>query len=158
MSDCIVRYAKEWELSRVNELRSQVNAIHAKGEPKIFLPGLGNEMKYFIFKVFENEKSDVIVAVIDGIIRGFVTVEYINKEMSPYSKKRKYYHIVELGVDSAFRRMGVASKIIDFCKQEAKTKGFDRVELDVWEFNEDAMEFYDTVGFKTYRRYLEMDI
>ena len=45
-----------------------------------------------------------------------------------------------------------------FCKQEAKNRGFDRLELDVWEFNECAMKFYDFVGFKTYREYKEMNI
>lgn len=44
------------------------------------------------------------------------------------------------------------------CKQEAKNRGFDRLELDVWEFNEGAMKFYDSVGFKTYREYKEMNI
>mgnify|MGYP001026823616 FL=1 len=54
--------------------------------------------------------------------------------------------------------MGVATKLISFCKQEAKNRGFDRLELDVWEFNEGAMKFYDSVGFKTYREYKEMNI
>ena len=45
-----------------------------------------------------------------------------------------------------------------FCKQDAKNRGFDRLELDVWEFNEGAMKFYDSVGFKTYREYKEMNI
>ena len=44
------------------------------------------------------------------------------------------------------------------CKQEAKNRDFDRLELDVWEFNEGAMRFYDSVGFKTYREYKEMNI
>lgn len=44
------------------------------------------------------------------------------------------------------------------CKQEAKNRDFDRLELDVWEFNEGAMKFYDSVGFKTYREYKEMNI
>ena len=34
--------------------------------------------------------------------------------------------------------------------------GFDRVELDVWEFNEAARQCYEAAGFCTYRRYMEM--
>ncbi len=52
----------------------------------------------------------------------------------------------------------VATKLISFCKQEAKNRDFDRLELDVWEFNEGAIKFYDSVGFKTYREYKEMNI
>ena len=92
------------------------------------------------------------------IVCGFATVEYIVKEKSPYGLQRKFYRIAEFGVDENFRRMGGATKLISFCKQEAKNRDFDRLELDVWEFNEGAIKFYDSVGFKTYREYKEMNI
>ena len=42
--------------------------------------------------------------------------------------------------------------------EEAKEKGFSKMELDVWEFNEDAREFYKAAGFQTYRRYMELNV
>ena len=45
--------------------------------------------------------------------------------------------------------------MIAFIKADAKEKGYDRIELNMWEFNESALRFYESVGFKTYRRYLE---
>ena len=117
-----------------------------------------SEMKNIVYKVFDGENSDVIVAVNGDTICGFATVEYIVKEKSPYGLQRKFYRIAEFGVDENFRRMGVATKLISFCKQEAKNRDFDRLELDVWEFNEGAIKFYDSVGFKTYREYKEMNI
>jgi len=36
--------------------------------------------------------------------------------------------------------------------------GFDRIELNMWEFNEGALRFYESVGFKTYRRYMEFEL
>ena len=33
----IIRFAKESELVRVNELRKQVNDLHVEGKPEIFL-------------------------------------------------------------------------------------------------------------------------
>ena len=158
MPDFTVRYAKKSELERVNEIRYQVNRVHSNGRPDIFRDDFCDEMKNIVYKVFENEYSDVIVAVNGDTICGFATVEYIVKEKSPYGLQRKFYRIAEFGVDENFRRMGVATKLINFCKQEAKNRGFDRLELDVWEFNEGAMKFYDSVGFKTYREYKEMHI
>ena len=37
-------------------------------------------------------------------------------------------------------------------------KGFKRIELNMWDFNEDALKFYEAIGFNTYRRYMEMEI
>ena len=30
------------------------------------------------------------------------------------------------------------------------------IELNMWEFNKDALAFYEAVGFSTFRRYMEM--
>lgn len=152
MPDFTVRYAKKLELERVNEIRYQVNRVHSNGRPDIFRDDFCDEMKNIVYKVFDGENSDVIVAVNGDTICGFATVEYIVKEKSPYGLQRKFYRIAEFGVDENFRRMGVATKLISFCKQEAKNRDFDRLELDVWEFNEGAIKFYDSVGFKTYKR------
>lgn len=158
MADCIIRYAKRSELDRVNEIRLQVNNVHANGRPDIFRNDFCDEMQNIIYRVFDNENSDVIVAVKDETICGFATVEYITREETPYSLRRKFYQIAEFGVDENYRRMGVATQIINFCKNEAKSKGFGRLELDVWKFNKGAIEFYNSVGFKTYREYMELDI
>ncbi|MBQ8030721.1 MAG: hypothetical protein IJ260_04225 [Butyrivibrio sp.] len=40
----------------------------------------------------------------------------------------------------------------------AKEKGFSRIELNMWEFNQNALAFYEAAGFKTFRRYMEMMI
>ncbi len=45
--------------------------------------------------------------------------------------------------------------MIDFVKEDAKKRGFKRIELDMWEFNDGALAFYESVGLKTFRRYME---
>ena len=60
-------------------------------------------------------------------------------------------------MDSEFRRQGVATELFEFIKEHAKSKGLDKIELDVWEFNDIALRFYESLGFRTYRRYMEFD-
>ena len=45
MADIIVRYAKEDDLCRVNELRADVNELHVNGRPDIFRSGFCNELQ-----------------------------------------------------------------------------------------------------------------
>ena len=154
----MVRYATREDLSRVNELRKQVNDLHVAGRPDIFKPGFNSVLQNFLYTIFESETMDVIVAEREGVICGFACVQYVDKPESPYSYARHFYDVDEFCVDEAFRRQGVATELIAFIKQEAKAKGFDRVELNMWEFNEDARAFYEAVGFTTYRRYMEMEV
>lgn len=153
-----VRYAKRDELERVNELRRAVSELHANGRPDIFRPGFGGDLSERVYSAFDEEDTDVIAAVCGGTVCGFALVHRIDKPESPYMCARKIYHIEEFGVDSDFRRRGVGSALIGFCRSEAARTGFGRISLDVWSFNESALKFYESLGFRTSRSYMEADV
>ena len=56
------------------------------------------------------------------------------------------------------RRQGAAAAMVGYIRDFALRLGVRRVELNMWEFNRDALAFYTAAGFRTYRRYLEMEI
>lgn len=151
----MIRYATREELERVNELRKIVNEVHCNGRPDIFKDGFCKELQDFIYTLWESDNSDVIVALRDNKIFGFACVDYVEKSESPYNLARRFYHINEFGVDEKYRRQGVATELFDFIKKEATAKKFDKIELDMWEFNDDALKFYESVGLVTYRRFME---
>lgn len=154
----MVRLAEKKDMVRVNELRKQVNDIHVNGRPDIFKVGFCEELQNFAMAILEGENSDIIVVERNGIICGMACVDYVKKPETPYSKSRKYYHVQEFVVDESFRRQGVARELFDFIKKDAQQKQFDKIELDVWSFNESAIEFYEDVGFKETRKWMEYDI
>ena len=51
-------------------------------------------------------------------------------------------------MDESFRRQGVAIELFEFMKEDASRRGLDKIELDVWAFNESAIEFYGAMGFR----------
>lgn len=158
MSEITVRPARREELERVNALRRQVNDLHVAGRPDIFRPGFGEALRNHVYDAFDDAQTDVIVALLGGEIAGFATVQYIHRPESPYTLARDFYRVEEFGVDAAHRRRGVATALVAYMKKDAADKGFDRLELDVWAFNEGALAFYEAVGFTTYRRYMEMEV
>ena len=153
-----VRLARENELERVNELRMQVNALHVAGKPEVFKPGFPEELRNYIYAIHKDPEQFIAVAEKDGTICGFAVLHHINRPENPFMKERDFLDIDEFCVDEAFRRQGVASEMIDFIREFAKEKGFHRIELNMWEFNQDALAFYEAAGFQTFRRYMEMFI
>ena len=153
-----VRLARENELERVNELRMQVNALHVAGKPEVFKPGFPEELRNYIYAIHKDPEQFITVAVKDGTICGFAVLHHINRPENPFMKERDFLDIDEFCVDEAFRRQGIASEMIDFIREFAKEKGFHRIELNMWEFNQDALAFYEAAGFQTFRRYMEMFI
>lgn len=156
--DILIRLALRGELERVNELRRMVNDVHVNGRPDIFRSGFLPELREYVYTLFDADEAQVIVAVTDETIVGYAITDVIRKPLSPYTLARSYYHVEEFGVDEAYRRRGVATALIDYMKNDAKKRGFDKLELDVWAFNGDALAFYEAAGFTTYRRYMEMDL
>lgn len=153
----MVRLARWDDLERVNELRKMVNDVHVNGRADIFKAGFDDVLKNYIYEVWNKENKDILVAERDGIICGFACVQYVDKPENPYMVARKFYDVDEFGVDEKFRRQGVATELIEYIRSDAKRLGMNRVELNMWEFNEGALAFYEAVGFKTYRRYMELD-
>ena len=64
----------------------------------------------------------------------------------------------EIAVDANHRRQGVAKELLEFMIEDAKKRNLGRIELDVWEFNDSAIEFYQVVGFKQTRRWMEYEV
>ncbi|MBQ7582845.1 MAG: GNAT family N-acetyltransferase [Lachnospiraceae bacterium] len=152
----LVRLAKEADLDRVNELRRQVNDLHVQGRPDIFKPGFPQELRDYVHVIFEDPEQDIVVAEQGGVICGFAVLHHIQKPETPFMFVRDFLDVDEFCVDQAYRRQGAASAIIAFIKDLAKERGFNRIELNMWEFNQDALAFYEAAGFTTYRRYMEM--
>ena len=151
-----VRFAREDELERVNELRKQVNDLHVAGKPEVFKPGFAPELRDYIHVIWDDPRKEIVVAERDGTVCGFAVLNHIVRPENPFMFERDYLDIDEFCVDAACRRQGVASAMIGFIKAYAKEKGFRRLELNMWEFNRDALAFYEAAGFETFRRYMEM--
>ncbi|MBR3032422.1 MAG: GNAT family N-acetyltransferase [Clostridiales bacterium] len=153
-----IRFAREDELIRINEMRKQVNDVHVEGKPEVFKPGFSEELQNFIYYIWQDPEQDIVVADKDGELCGFAIVHHIYKPENPFMYVRDFLDIDEFCVDEHHRREGVATALIDFIKKYAKEKGYHRIELNMWEFNEGALAFYEAAGFETYRRYMEMFI
>ncbi len=153
-----VRFAVEADLERVNELRRQVNELHVAGKPDVFKPGFGDELRSYLYVIWNDPKQRIVVAEGGGSICGFAVLNHIVKPENPYMFERNFLDIDEFCVDAHFRRHGVGNAMIGFIRDYAKTQGFSRIELNMWSFNRDALAFYEATGFQTYRRYMEMEI
>lgn len=153
----MVRYAKKEDLERVNEIRKMVNDVHVNGRPDIFRGGFNENLGEYIYEIWNTESKDILVAERDGVICGFACIQIVDKPETPFMHARQYYDVDEFGVDEKFRRQGIATELMEFIRADAKERGINRVELNMWEFNEGALAFYEAVGFRTYRRYMELE-
>ena len=153
-----IRFAEEKDLEAVNRLRRQVHRLHAEGRPEIFKPGFPPELENHVYTVFNDPDQQILLAEEEGTVCGFAVLHEICRPENPFMFERRFLDIDEFCVDEAFRRRGVGSDLIRQAKAVARQRGFDRLELNMWEFNRDALAFYQDCGFVTYRRYMEIQL
>ena len=153
-----VRFANENDLAAVNLLRRAVNDLHVAGRPETFKPGFCPELENYIHTIMADPALDLVVAEEGGEICGFAVTHEFHRPENPYKLEDHYLDVDEFGVAEAWRRRGVGTALIDFCKAVARERGFPRLELNMWEFNRGALAFYEAAGFTTYRRYMEIKL
>lgn len=150
------RYAEKKDAARIAELLETIAELHHKGRPDIYG---GGGAKYGIEdvekKIDDNEEIIIVAVNDDDYVVGY-TISKItdvpeNGILLPY---RKMY-IDDVCVDSTFRKMGIGRKLMDATKEEAVKNNCHIAELNVWAFNENAVEFYKSCGMSVQRMYME---
>ena len=154
----VCRFAKEGDLEEINGLRKQVNDVHVAGRPDIFRPGFSDELRDLVYEIFRDPLKKIAVCERNGRICGFAALHRVSRPESPFMNAREFLDVDEFGVDEACRRQGAATELIRFIRTYARLEGFSRLELNMWEFNQGALAFYEAAGFSTYRRYMEMKL
>ena len=118
--------------------------LHLRCRPDIFGSSKSDEeLKNELINIIEND-NNIIVCEDDGIVVGYIMYK-IN------AKKSKVLWIDQLAVDEDQRGKGIAKLLINKVRNLANEENCDRVELCCWDFNDNAMEMYKHLGFKTQR-------
>ena len=64
-------------------------------------------------------------------------------------------YIDDLCVDSSCRGRHIGEKLFEYVKEEARRLGCYEVTLNVWSGNDGAELFYEKMGMRTMKRYME---
>lgn len=153
-----IRFATEADIQQINSLRKQVSELHVQGKPEVFRPGFGDALQQHIHTLLKQENHAILVAeTAEGIV-GFACVKFVDSPGSPYRLPMRYLDVDEFGVDAAHRRQGIGRALFDEIRSLAREHDLNRIELNMWEFNESAKAFYEAIGFATYRRYMEYNL
>ena len=152
----MIRFANIEDIEQVNIIRKEVNDLHVKGEPNIFKPGFCKEMQEFVKTFLNNENKMLLVCEENKQICAYAMLEIVTKEETPYRYKLKFLEIQEIGTLSTKQGKGYGKALIEKIKQIATENNIKNIDLNVWTFNKQALEFYKKTGFETYRNYLRL--
>jgi ribosomal protein S18 acetylase RimI-like enzyme len=151
--DCSIRRATSEDYDAVAVAFAELELFHQSALPGIFRRPIGPALSR---ELFESMLADVdaawLVAQRPGEIIGFVSVRVVQAADRPILVPRSYAEVDSLAVREPYRRFGIGRALMAHAQRWATERGLREIELNVWEFNQSAIAFYEALGYVTERR------
>ncbi|MCL1987505.1 MAG: GNAT family N-acetyltransferase [Firmicutes bacterium] len=154
----MVRLAKQWDIDGILRLLAQIADMHRQNRPDIFKETGQKYDKADIEKMLADETSPIFVAVNgQNKVLGYCFCN-LRKADHPVLKENIRLHIDDFCVDSAMQNKGIGKKIFARVLEFANYKQINQIDLDVWAFNQNAIKFYESLGFSTQKITMELQV
>jgi ribosomal protein S18 acetylase RimI-like enzyme len=162
MDDLIIRSAQSSDLDRLNELMYLLHDEHHNQCPEHFKTAAEIEQEKSIARYLDDPECMVLVAELvekksDKSIVGFITGHFCEL-VSTVSKPLQMGSIDELYVESDYRKSRVALQLCQAIEERFDDYGVTQVFVEVWNFNQTALDFYHKFGFEPHIHWLRKSI
>ena len=155
-----IRPAEKNDHPALSRMLLQIARLHADMRPEIFKEASRKYGREQLAEMLQNPDTPVLVAADgQGQVLGYamLQVKTVDDE-HPVLRQRRFLYMDDLCVDEAARGLGIGKALMDAVQALALERGLEKIELNVWESNQSALQFYEKLGFHTQRRQLELDI
>ena len=155
MKEVLIRKAKDSDYEDLDKIYYDVNQMHKKIHPEIFKDGADFHLNkdIYIDRLTQPEKYS-IVAECSGQVVGFLMAKMI----SGFVPQDHIMYISKLGVAEEFRHHNIGGELMKHITNTAKELGCSRIELNVYNNNAPAKDFYNKLGFSVQRLGLSKEI
>lgn len=150
--DYLIREAKEQDYKGNLQLYDEIALLHARALPQIFIKAdMPFWNKEYISGIIESDNSVIFIAESDNTIIGLIEVEIRESPDIPIMVKRRYAYVDTIVVAETFRHTGIGKDLMRQVEKWALEKDISQIEFNVWDFNQNAMGFFNKLGYSPSR-------
>ncbi|WP_375754053.1 GNAT family N-acetyltransferase [Vibrio sp. HN007] len=153
MNTPTIRPARLTDLDVLNEQMYLLHQYHHLAQPEHFKTPEEVQLEKNISTYLDDPQCLIYVAEVEGAIVGFVTGHFCEL-LSTISKPVQMGSVDELYVYPEYRNMGVAKRLILKMEEMFEDFGVKQVFVEVWDFNQSAINLYNKMDFKNHIHYL----
>ena len=124
---------------------------HYSNRPDLIIKRTKEELKNWISYEIDNSNLKILGYFKEDKLIGFLSYKIVQKVT-------KYLWIDEFEIAKNERRKGYGTELLEEVKRIAKKENVRRIELNVYNFNKDAIRLYNKLGYTEQRHILEMQI
>ena len=151
-----IRLATKNDIKEISGLFTEFYAYNAMQPPKYY--AASTESGQYPGAVIDSHGGDIIVAVIDGAIVGFLHIEEDKTPPYPSVAAHRFACIVDFIVTEHHRKAGIGHKLLEEARQWARARQLEYLELMVLENNDIGRSFYERENFSVVSQTMRLDI
>ena len=154
-----VRKATTNDYDTLCELFDEIDTLHRDNLPHIFQKPRGSirEEEYYS-GLIADESVALFVAEKGEKLVGFVHAVVRDTPAFPVFVPRRYAIVDGIVVKSGYQNHGIGRILMGKVQEWAIAKGAASIELNVYEFNETAISFYERLGYQTFSRKMSKEL
>ena len=154
-----IRRATAGDYNSMCELFDEIDTLHRDNLPQLFQKpdGAPREQAYYA-GLLEEESVILLVAEAGGDLVGFVHAIVKESPDFPVFVPRRYVLVDGIVIRSEFQNHGIGKILMAEVQEWAIARGATSLELNVYEFNETAISFYETLGYQTLSRKMRKEL
>ena len=151
----MIRKADKSDIKRIIELLHQVNMVHHVIRPDLFKP---NTTKYNEqeLELLLNDVSKPVFVLDDGEVQGYAFCQITEVKDNQLLEDIKTLYIDDICVDEKARGKHVGKALYEYVRDYAQSIGCNNITLNVWEGNEPALRFYQSMGMQVQKTTMEV--
>jgi GNAT superfamily N-acetyltransferase len=151
-----IREAAPADASAIIALLEQADRLHVSLRPDLFQAGHRDAASVSFGS--QAGESEFLVAEDEGCIVGLAEIRVMSATAAPMFRPLRKAFVLNLVVDAQCRRRGIGSQLIRAIRDWAVQRSLDRVEVNVFAANSDAVRFYQQEGFAVQAHRLELPL
>ena len=154
----LIRRAVITDIPDILRLLVQVCNVHQDIRPDIFKRDGVKYTESDLRELLLDESRPVWCAVEGEHFLGYCFCQWEDSRASSVMTDHRELYIDDLCVDEATRGRGVATALFRHVRAWAKAEGTDFITLNVWCGNENAMRFYEKMGMKPRKIFMDLPL
>jgi diamine N-acetyltransferase len=155
--DIDMREATRNDYDVVHQIQQQVHEFHTKERPDHYKMADTTLDREYFNNLIDGENTKVFLLEEEQpIAYSIITIQHTKER--PILIPKKVVYMDDFGVDRKYRGKGLGKQFFAKIVEFAKSIEADSLELSVWEFNEDAIKFYESMKLETKMRRMGIDL
>ena len=158
MTEVLVRQAiEDDDLEALLRLYVELHEFHARRLPdRLRIPAVYDdaEVRAAIAGIVQNGDAALFVLEDAGTLVGLAEVYLRNDEAHPQTVAYTHGYLQSLVVLPSFRKQGLGKLLTAAAERWTQEHGGTELRLSVWEFDEGPLPFYESIGYRTYKRWV----